>query len=47
MEAHWRGKPMSTMTKDELIKALEQLIEMYHLQSDTHRHDLKILLPRA
>ena len=43
-ESFYRGKPLSEMTKAELIKALEQLNENYPKQMDTHRHDLKMLL---
>ncbi len=42
VEAHWKGKPLSQMTKDELIKALEQLGEMHWLQEETRRHDLDV-----
>lgn len=44
-ESHWHGKSLSTMTKDELIKALEQLAELYKIQTDNHEHDLNILVP--
>jgi len=45
MESHWHGKPLSTMTKDELIKALEQLAQLYEMQANSHEHDLNILVP--
>ncbi len=45
-ESHWHGKPLSTMTRDELIKALEQLVELYDSQANSHEHDLNILVPR-
>jgi len=46
-ESHWHGKPLSTLTKDELIKALEQLAELYDIQANSHEHDLNILVPRT
>lgn len=45
IESHWHGKPLSTMTKDELIKALEQLAELYKIQTDDREYDLNILVP--
>jgi hypothetical protein len=38
------------MSKEELIKALERLDELYQRQSKTHQNDLKMLatpFPRA
>ncbi len=45
-ESHWHGKPLSTMTRDELIKALEQLAKLYDSQANSHEHALNILVPR-
>ena len=46
-ESYWNGKPLSTLTKDELIKALEQLAKLYERQANSHEHDLNILVPRT
>ncbi len=43
VESRWRGRPLSKLTKKELIKVVEQLAAMMDRQAADARHSFEVL----
>lgn len=43
IESLWKGRPLSQLTKEELMEAVELLAKRQQQQFEQHQHDLRIL----
>lgn len=39
----WRGRPVESLTREELIEALRTMAKLYRAVLDEHAHELRVL----